>query len=87
MNLNLSLELIKCNKLPFGGMPEMVTVNFLQLPSDTHSSVFQVPESVDYNLLAGNLWLQLLKLLNITKVVRQNSTLEFAGISNTIWGL
>lgn len=24
----LSLELIKCNKLPFGGMPEMVTVNF-----------------------------------------------------------
>ena len=28
VNLNLSLELIKCNKLPFGGMPEMVTVNF-----------------------------------------------------------
>ena len=64
--LNLMLQLIKGNKLPFGGVSLMTCGDFLQLPPVMDRSVFQGPKNKDYHLLAGNLWVQLFKLYELT---------------------
>ena len=46
--------------------------------------VFQVTKNLDYNLLAGNLWIQLFKLHELANIVRQNKDLEFTEKLNRI---
>ena len=55
--LNLSLELIKNNKLPFAGVYVISRGDFLQFTDVMYRSVFQVLKTVDYNLGPGKFWI------------------------------
>ena len=66
--LNRTLQLIKSNEVPFGGVSVMACGDFLQLPPVMDRSVFQHSKFVDYNVLAGNLRALLFKLLELKEV-------------------
>jgi len=80
----LTLQLIKQNVLPFGGVSVMTIGDFLQLPAVKQKSIYENATEGTYEALAGSLWKDLFKLHEIFEIVRQCSDPEFAQILNRV---
>ena len=82
--LNNTLQLIKRNKEPFGGVSIIASGDFLQLPPVMDRSVFQEVRNIGYKSLTGNLWLNHFLIYELKEVVRQSGDPEFAEILNRV---
>ena len=83
-HLNLTLQEIKGNKLPFGGVSIIAAGDFLQLPPVMDKSVFQPPNNVGYVSIPKNLWTKHFMLHELIEVLRQSSDPDFAEILNRV---
>ena len=59
--VNLTLQLIKGNSVPFGGVSIITSGDFLQLPPVMSRAAFQPPKDIGYNSLGRKLLIQLFK--------------------------
>ena len=82
--LNLALQHIKGNNLPFGGISLLVIGDFLQLPPVKQLGVFIHTRKGTYKAFNGSLWQELFKLHELVEIVRQSSDPEFAQMLNRI---
>ena len=82
--LNLALQHIKGNNLPFGGISLLVIGDFLQLPPVKQLGVFMHTRKGTYKAFNGSLWQELFKLHELVEIVRQSSDPEFAQMLNRI---
>ena len=82
--LNLALQHIKGNNLPFGGISLLVIGDFLQLPPVKQLGVFMHARKGTYKAFNGSLWQELFKLHELVEIVRQSSDPEFAQMLNRI---
>ena len=71
-HLNLALQLIKNNTLPFGGVCLMPIGDFLQLPPVKQQGLFMKPKAGTYAALQGCLWEELFQLHELVEIVRQS---------------
>ena len=83
-HLNLALQLIKNNKLPFGGVCLMPIGDFLQLPPVKQKGIFMKAKKGTYQAFHKLLWQDLFKLHELSEIVRQSSDPEFAQMLNRI---
>ena len=83
-HLNLALQLIKENSLPFGGISVMTIGDFLQLPPVKQNAIYVNAKEGTYEALSGSLWQELFKLHELVEIVRQSSDPEFAQILNRV---
>ena len=80
--INLRLQQIFQNKLPFGGISVIVFGDFWQLPPVASSFCFKVPKG--YNELVGPLLWEQFKLFELTEIMRQKEDLKFAEALNAL---
>ena len=79
-----TLQLIKNNTLPFGGVSVISIGDFLQLPPVQQQAIFMKAKKGTYKALQGGLWQKLFELHELVEIVRQSSDPEFAEMLNRI---
>ena len=79
-NLNLTLQDIFENDLPFGGVSILAVGDLLQLNPVGDRCVYQPPAKTKLDVLASSQWAKLFKLCELHTIVRQQSDPEFASL-------
>ena len=79
-HLDLRLQDIMDNKLPFGGISVLVVGDLLQLNPVKQQGVFMLPNKGTYEAFQGSVWRNLFLLHELTEIVRQISDPQFAEI-------
>ena len=82
--INIALQLVEENLLPFGGVSVMAIGDLLQLPPVKQLGVFMNAMKGTYKALCGSLWQDMFKLHELVEIVRQSSDPEFAQMLNRI---
>ena len=79
-----TLQLIKNNTLPFGGVSVISIGDFLQLPPVQQQAIFMKAKKGTYKALQGGLWQKLFELHELVEIVRQSSDPEFSEMLNRL---
>ena len=82
--INIALQLVEENLLPFGGVSVMAIGDLLQLPPVKQLGVFMNAMKGTYKALCGSLWWDMFKLHELVEIVWQSSDPEFAQTLNRI---
>ena len=86
-HLNRTLQLIKNNTFPFGGISVIAIGDFLQLPPVMQQGIYVKTNQTQkgtYKALQPDLWEKHFKLHELIEIVRQSSDPEFAEMLNRI---
>ena len=81
--MNLRLQDIKANNLPFGGLHVILIGDLFQLQPVMDQWIFRDLSS-SYGPLASNLWVDLFTMHELTEIMRQKEDSEFAALLNRL---
>ena len=82
--INNRLKDMKGCSLPFGGVSIIVIGDLFQLPPVMDGYVFKDYDNFEYGILAPNMWKELFRMLELTEIMRQKESKEFAELLNRL---
>ena len=82
--INNRLKDMKGCSLPFGSVTIIAIGDLFQLPPVMDSYVFNDHDNFEYGILAPNMWKELFRMFELTEIMRQKESKEFAELLNRL---
>ena len=82
--INNRLKDLKGCALPFGGVSIIAIGDLFQLPPVMDRYIFNDYDNFEYGILAPNIWKELFKMFELTEIMRQRESKEFAALLNRL---
>ena len=84
VQINNRLKDIKGSSLPFGGVSIIAIGDLFQLQPVMDNYIFKDMDSLEYGILAPNIWQELFQMFELHEIMRQRESKQFAEMLNRL---
>ena len=82
--IDCRLKDLKGSSMPFGGVSVIAIGDLFQLQPVMDGYVFKDTDNFEYGFLAPNVWQELFKMFELSEIMRQRESKEFAELLNRL---
>ena len=82
--IDCRLKDLKGSSMPFGGVSVIAIGDLFQLQPVMDGYVFKNTDNFEYGILAPNLWKELFKMFELSEIMKQQESKEFAELLNRL---
>ena len=82
--IDCRLKDLKGSSMPFGGVSVIAIGDLFQLQPVMDGYVFKDTDNFEYGILAPNVWQELFKMFELSEIMRQRESKEFAELLNRL---